>query len=113
VGALGQAWSEVSDVSDLSDVHGVLPVLEMVLSEPEAAAADLVVVDTGDHASGPHPRRVGPARRSRRATAARAVSTVRELVALVRGEHIDVPDEVSPWGGGESVGRRPSWAAIR
>jgi predicted phosphodiesterase len=35
-------------------VHGVLPVLEAVLAEPEVRAADLVVV-TGDHAAGPMP----------------------------------------------------------
>ena len=38
----------------LSDVHGVLPVLDTVLREPEVAAADLIVV-TGDHAAGPMP----------------------------------------------------------
>ena len=44
----------VSSVAVLSDVHGVLPVLEAVLAEPEVAGADLVVV-TGDHAAGPMP----------------------------------------------------------
>ena len=38
----------------LSDVHGVLPVLEAVLAEPDVRSADLVVV-TGDHAAGPMP----------------------------------------------------------
>ena len=41
-------------VAVLSDVHGVLPVLEAVLAEPDVRAADLVVV-TGDHAAGPMP----------------------------------------------------------
>jgi 3',5'-cyclic AMP phosphodiesterase CpdA len=44
----------VGAVAVLSDVHGVLPVLEAILAEPDARAADLVVV-TGDHAAGPMP----------------------------------------------------------
>jgi predicted phosphodiesterase len=46
--------SAVGSVALLSDVHGVLPVLEAVLAEPDVRAADLVVV-AGDHASGPMP----------------------------------------------------------
>lgn len=38
----------------LSDIHGVLPVLEAVLAEPDLVSADLIVV-TGDHAAGPQP----------------------------------------------------------
>lgn len=41
-------------VAVLSDVHGVLPVLEAILAEPDVQAADLLVV-TGDHAAGPMP----------------------------------------------------------
>ncbi|MBR7742123.1 metallophosphoesterase family protein [Phycicoccus sp. BSK3Z-2] len=41
-------------VALLSDTHGVLPVLEAVLAEPEVRSADLVVV-TGDLVSGPMP----------------------------------------------------------
>lgn len=48
------AGQVVREVVVLSDVHGVLPVLDAVLAEPEVAAADLVVV-TGDHAAGPQP----------------------------------------------------------
>jgi Icc-related predicted phosphoesterase len=44
----------VSTIAVLSDVHGVLPVLEAVLAEPDVAAADLVVV-CGDLAAGPMP----------------------------------------------------------
>jgi hypothetical protein len=44
----------VSSVAVLSDVHGVLPVLDAVLAEPDVKAAELVVV-TGDHAAGPMP----------------------------------------------------------
>ncbi|MFI2296856.1 metallophosphoesterase family protein [Isoptericola sp. NPDC019571] len=45
---------ELGTVAVLSDVHGVLPVLEAVLAEPDVRAADAVVV-TGDHAAGPQP----------------------------------------------------------
>lgn len=44
----------VSRVAVLSDTHGVLPVLEAVLAEPDVATADLVVV-TGDLTAGPMP----------------------------------------------------------
>lgn len=44
----------MTSVAVLSDVHGVLPVLEAVLAEPDVVEADLVVV-LGDHASGPQP----------------------------------------------------------
>lgn len=41
-------------VAVLSDIHGVLPVLDAVLSEPLVEDADAIVV-TGDHAAGPLP----------------------------------------------------------
>ncbi len=41
-------------VAVLSDIHGVLPVLDAVLAEPDVAAAGRIVV-TGDHAAGPMP----------------------------------------------------------
>ena len=44
----------IGSVAVLSDVHGVLPVLEAILAEPDVVAADRVVV-TGDHAAGPMP----------------------------------------------------------
>jgi predicted phosphodiesterase len=87
----------VQRVVVLSDVHGVLPVLEAVLAEPTVAGADLVVV-TGDHASGPQPRQVLD---TLTALGDRVVlvrgNADRELVALARGELLDLPDEVSPW----------------
>jgi predicted phosphodiesterase len=46
--------STLGSVALVSDVHGVLPVLEAVLAEPDVRSADLVVV-TGDHAAGPMP----------------------------------------------------------
>ncbi len=75
----------------------MLPVLEAVLAEPEVRAADLIVV-TGDHASGPQPREV----LDRLVTEADRVRLVRgnadrELVALRRGDDIEIPDEITPW----------------
>lgn len=84
-------------VAVLSDVHGVLPVLEAVLAEPDVAAADVVVV-TGDHVSGPEP--VAVLERllalGERAVLVRG-NADRELVALRAGESVDVPDDVVPW----------------
>jgi len=97
----------VSQVAVLSDIHGVLPVLEAVLAEPEVAAADLVVV-TGDHASGPQPAAV----LDRLLALGERVLLVRgnadrELVALARGEQIDIPDEVTPWAAAQLA--RTTW----
>ena len=84
----------VASVAVLSDIHGVLPMLEAVLAEPEVASADLVVV-TGDHAAGPMPvevldRLVG--------LGARCVlvrgNADRELVDLARGGSSDHPESV-------------------
>jgi predicted phosphodiesterase len=84
-------------VAVLSDVHGVLPVLEAVLAEPDVAGADLVVV-TGDHAAGPQPTAV----LDRLTALGDRVLLVRgnadrELVAWARGERFEVPDPVIPW----------------
>ncbi|MEO7270319.1 MAG: metallophosphoesterase family protein [Knoellia sp.] len=56
MGALNDliATTTTGRVAVLSDVHGVLPVLEAVLAEPDVAGADLIVV-TGDHTAGPMP----------------------------------------------------------
>lgn len=91
----------LSSVAVLSDVHGVLPVLDAVLAEPDVVAADVVVI-TGDHASGPQPVAV----LDRLSMLGDRVVLVRgnadrELVALARGESIDVPDEVTPWAVGQ------------
>ncbi len=87
----------VDSVAVLSDIHGVLPVLDAVLAEPEVADADLVVV-TGDHASGPQPTAV----LERLMALGDRVMLVRgnadrELVALARGQAIEIPDEVTRW----------------
>lgn len=63
----------VSRVAVLSDTHGVLPVLEAVLAEPDVATADLVVV-TGDHTAGPMP-----------VETLDALTALGERVVLVRG----------------------------
>lgn len=97
-------------VAVLSDVHGVLPLLDAVLSEPEVAAADLVVV-CGDHAAGPQPvavvdrlRALGDRARLLRGNADR------ELAALSRGEQIDVgDDEISRWAGRQLGAEDARW----
>jgi predicted phosphodiesterase len=93
----------VRSVAVLSDVHGVLPVLEAVLAEPDVAAADLVVV-TGDHAAGPQPVAV----LERLAALGERVVLVRgnadrELVALARGDAGAVREayEVDLWAAGQ------------
>lgn len=90
----------VSSVAVLSDIHGVLPVLEAVLDEPDVRDADLIVV-TGDHAAGPQPAEVldrllvlGD-----RALLVRG-NADRELVALANGEDstaVGGPYEVDLW----------------
>jgi putative phosphoesterase len=94
----------VRQVAVLSDVHGVLPVLEAVLAEPDVQAADLVVV-TGDHAAGPQPVEVLDRLTALgdRALLVRG-NADRELVALARGHDVDVPDEVSRWAAAQLTG---------
>jgi putative phosphoesterase len=94
--AIGHAASMVNQVAVLSDIHGVLPVLDAVLAEPDVSGADLIVV-TGDHAAGPQPVAV----LDRLTGLGERVLVVRgnadrELVALARGEPAEFPD-VSPW----------------
>lgn len=89
--------NEVGSVAVLSDVHGVLPVLEAVLAEPEVASADRVVV-TGDHAAGPQPVEVLDRLRALgdRALLVRG-NADRELVDLARGGGTNIPDPIAPW----------------
>jgi predicted phosphodiesterase len=67
--------------------------------------AELIVI-TGDHASGPQP---GAVLDCLAAPGDRAVlisgNADRELVSIVRGEAIDVPDEVTPWAARNSPPR--------
>ncbi|WP_328291210.1 metallophosphatase family protein [Kineococcus sp. NBC_00420] len=87
----------VATVAVLSDVHGVLPVLDAVLAEPDVQTADLVVV-TGDHAAGPQPTAV----LDRLTSLGEQVLLVRgnadrELVDLRRCSNPDVPEPVDAW----------------
>jgi putative phosphoesterase len=91
-------------IAVLSDVHGVLPVLDAVLAEPDVTAADLIVV-TGDHAAGPQPVAV----LDRLTGLGDRVLLVRgnadrELVSLARGEPAVYPD-ISPWAAAQLTDR--------
>jgi putative phosphoesterase len=81
-------------VAVLSDIHGVLPVLDAVLAEPEVRSADLVVV-TGDHAAGPMPAETLDRLLSlgERCVLVRG-NADRELVALARGGESPHPESV-------------------
>lgn len=89
----------VTSVAVLSDIHGVLPVLDAVLDEPDVAGADLVVV-TGDHAAGPMPVEVLDRLTSlgERAVLVRG-NADRELVDVARGD--DSPHAESRWAGAQ------------
>ena len=81
----------------LSDVHGVLPVLDAVLAEPDVRGCDRIVI-TGDHLAGPQPVPV----LERFAELGEKLILVRgnadrELVALRSDPTLDVPDPVSAW----------------
>lgn len=84
----------VASVAVLSDVHGVLPVLDAVLAEPDVATADLVVV-IGDHAAGPMPVEVLD-RLTALGSRCRLVrgNADRELVDVRRGNPSSYPESV-------------------
>ena len=97
--SLGRVTDVVSSVAVLSDVHGVLPVLDAVLAEPDFAAADVIVV-TGDHAAGPQPvevldRLIGL---GDRCVLVRG-NADRELVDIAHGGTSDHPESV--WAAGQ------------
>ncbi|MDO9456925.1 metallophosphoesterase [Nocardioides sp.] len=85
-------------VAVLSDVHGVLPVLEAVLAEPDVRSADVVVV-CGDHAAGPQPVEVLDLLASRPDVVLVRGNADRDLLALGRGEQLAAgePHEVDAW----------------
>ncbi len=92
----------VQTVAVLSDIHGVLPVLDAVLAEPDVRSADRVVV-CGDHAAGPQSVQVLD-----RLTGLDNVVLVRgnadrELVALGRGEPSTVGEayDIDLWAAGQ------------
>jgi putative phosphoesterase len=85
----------VTSVAVLSDIHGVLPVLDAVLGEPDVQSAELIVI-TGDHAAGPMPvpvldRLVELGDRCRLVRG----NADRELVAIRHGAHSQHPE--STW----------------
>jgi len=81
-------------VAVLSDIHGVLPVLDAVLAEPDVVAADRIVV-TGDHAAGPMPVAVLDrlVQLGSRCLLVRG-NADRELVDVARGGASDHPESV-------------------
>ncbi|MFC7489027.1 MULTISPECIES: metallophosphoesterase family protein [unclassified Knoellia] len=81
----------------LSDVHGVLPVLEAVLAEPDVAGADLVVV-TGDHTAGPMP-----------VETLDALTSLGDRIVLVRGNADR--EAVAIRSGADSAHPESLWAA--
>jgi putative phosphoesterase len=86
----------------LSDIHGALPALEAVLTEPDVAVADLIVL-TGDMAAGPMPVETLDVLV---ALGDRALwvngNADRELVEVARGKVS--PRAVTQWAGGRLRG---------
>jgi putative phosphoesterase len=78
-------------VAVIADVHGVLPVLEAVLAQPDVRAADRVVV-CGDHAAGPQPAPVLDLLTSLDNVVLVRGNADRELVAIRRGEPSPYPE---------------------
>ena len=96
----------IGSAAVLSDVHGVLPALEAALAVPAVRDAERVVV-TGDHAAGPQPVAV----LDRLLALGDRVVLVRgnadrELVSLVDGQDVAVPDPIAPWAAAELATRR-------
>ena len=89
----------VASVAVLSDIHGVLPVLDAVLAEPDVAGADRIMV-TGDHAAGPMPVEVLDrlVQLGSRCVLVRG-NADRELVEVARGGTSDYPESV--WAAGQ------------
>src|SRR5437879_6121747 len=85
-------------VAVIADVHGVLPVLEAVLAQPEVRTADRIVV-CGDHAAGPQPVAVLDLLASMDNVVLVRGNADRELVALGRGEPSTVGEayEIDAW----------------
>jgi predicted phosphodiesterase len=91
--------TEAADsVAVLADIHGVLPVLDAVLAEPQVRAADRIVV-CGDHAAGPQPAEVLDRLSELDNVILVRGNADRDLVALARGEYPadEEPDPVDAW----------------
>jgi putative phosphoesterase len=81
-------------VAVIADVHGVLPVLEEVLAQPEVRRADRIVV-CGDHAAGPQPAQVLDLLTSLGNVVLVRGNADRELVEISRGA--PSPYEIDTW----------------
>jgi putative phosphoesterase len=90
----------IDTVAVISDVHGVLPVLEAVLAQPEVRSADRIVV-CGDHAAGPQPVEVLDLLTSIDNVVLVRGNADRELVTLGRGEPLDGAYEIDTWAAGQ------------
>lgn len=92
----------VESVAVLADIHGVWPVLDAVLAEPEVRDAELIVV-CGDHAAGPQPVETLDRLMELDNVVLVRGNADRELVALARGEESTVgePYEVDEWAAGQ------------
>ncbi|HEY0450515.1 metallophosphoesterase family protein [Actinophytocola sp.] len=91
----------VDTVAVLSDIHGVLPLLEAVLAEPDVRDADAVVL-TGDIAFGPQPARtldhlVGLGDRVHWVKG----NCEREMVRFARHPGADPAFPIGPWSAGQ------------
>jgi putative phosphoesterase len=90
----------MESIAVISDVHGVLPVLEAVLSQPEVRQADRIVV-CGDHAAGPQPVPVLDLLAGLDNVVLVRGNADRDLVTLSRGEPLPEIYEVDAWAAGQ------------
>ncbi|WP_238176983.1 metallophosphoesterase [Kribbella sp. VKM Ac-2566] len=84
-------------VAVLSDVHGVLPVLQAVLAEPDVTSADRIVL-TGDIVAGPQPVAVLDRllQLGDRVIMVRG-NADRDIVTLATGDMVDSPFDIDVW----------------
>src|SRR6185437_4599162 len=85
-GAACEHGDMIETVAVLADIHGVLPVLDAVLAEPDIQAAERIVV-CGDHAAGPQPVPVLDRLTSLDNVVLVRGNADRDLVAMARGEY--------------------------
>jgi predicted phosphodiesterase len=97
-GAACEHGDMIETVAVLADIHGVLPVLDAVLAEPDVQAADRIVV-CGDHAAGPQPTGVLDRLAGLDNVVLVRGNADRDLVALARGEYPadEQPYHVDAW----------------
>lgn len=92
----------IESVAVLADIHGVLPVLEAVLRQPEVRSADRIVV-CGDLAAGPQPVQVLDRLMELDNVVLVRGNADRDLVALARGEFPEGEEAypVDAWAAGQ------------